>query len=134
MTDAQRIDLLEAGLEYGCDMPPVFLPGRPIWYIKKYPLHKQPRFNTLREAIDSAAECAGIAKNAEPSRVNRLRLLCDIRSDLPFEPRIHAEPRVYEHHEISVNPHGAVSVLTKHGLLGVKPHEMEWLERAGIKA
>ena len=57
----------------------------------------------------------------------RLRLLRTVRSELPFPPFLRAEPREYEAHEIQVNPHGAVSVMTPDGWLGVKPDEFEWL-------
>lgn len=36
--------------------------------------------------------------------------------------------RIYEPSELSINPHGAVSVITPKGLLGVKPDEFEWVE------
>ncbi len=57
----------------------------------------------------------------------RLRLLWAVRSELPFPPFLVAEERVYEPHEIRVNPHGAVCVLTAKGWLGIKPDEMEWI-------
>ena len=57
-----------------------------------------------------------------------LRLLCNVRSEIPFEPRLVALARVYEPREISINPYGAVSVWTEHGLLGVKPGEFEWCD------
>jgi hypothetical protein len=36
--------------------------------------------------------------------------------------------RVYDPGEIDVNPHGAVSIMTPGGWLGIKPDEMEWLD------
>ena len=61
------------------------------------------------------------------SNGRRLRLLRAVRSELPFGPFLRAECRAYEPSEISVNPHGAVSVRTPQGWLGIKPDEMEWL-------
>ena len=58
----------------------------------------------------------------------KLRLLRTVRSELPFPPFLVAEPRIYEPSELSINPHGAVSVITPKGLLGVKPDEFEWVE------
>ncbi len=57
----------------------------------------------------------------------RLRVLRQVRSELPFPPALVAEPRVYEADEIVVNQHGAVAVRTSGGLLGIKPDEFEWL-------
>ena len=57
----------------------------------------------------------------------RLRLLRQVNSDLPFPPFLTADARVYEPDEVSVNQHGAVSVKTPKGLLGVKPGEFEWI-------
>ena len=60
--------------------------------------------------------------------VRRLRLLHDVRSELPFAPFSVAKARVYDPAEIDVNPHGAVSVMTPGGWLGIKPDEMEWID------
>jgi hypothetical protein len=58
-----------------------------------------------------------------------LRLLHTVRSELPFPPFCSAAARVYGPDEISVNPHGSVSVMTPQGRwLGIKPDEMEWCE------
>lgn len=57
-----------------------------------------------------------------------LRLLRQVRSDLPFPPYLIAEARTYAPKEIQVNMHGAVSVLTPNGWIGVKPDEFEWVE------
>ena len=57
----------------------------------------------------------------------KLRLLRPVRSDLPFPPFLVAEVRVYAPQEIRINPHGAVSVLTPNGWLGLKPDEFEWV-------
>lgn len=62
-----------------------------------------------------------------PNR-RRLRLLCEVRSDLPFPPKLIAAPRVYETSEIEVNQYGAVSIKMSGGSLGIKPHEFEWVE------
>ncbi len=62
-----------------------------------------------------------------------LLLFRTVRSDLPFPPYLVAEPRVYLPHEIQVNPHGAVSVITPNGYLGIKPDEFEWIEKDGSK-
>ena len=60
----------------------------------------------------------------------KLRLLQVVRSELPFPPFLVALPRVYEDSEISLNPHGAVAVMTEQGgWLGSKPDEMEWIEK-----
>jgi hypothetical protein len=67
---------------------------------------------------------------SEPTR--HLRLLRTVRSDLPFAPFLTALARVYDPAEIQVNPHGAVSVLTPGGWLGVKPDEMEWCETSDV--
>ena len=60
----------------------------------------------------------------------RLRLLRTVRSELPFAPFSVAKARVYDPSEIDINPHGAVSVMTPGGWLGIKPDEMEWLDSA----
>jgi hypothetical protein len=60
----------------------------------------------------------------------RIRILREVRSDLPFPPVLVAKPRVYEADEIVINPHGAVAVKTHGGLLGIKPDEFEWIEDA----
>jgi hypothetical protein len=58
----------------------------------------------------------------------RLRLLCEVRGDWPIGHTTVAAARVYEPHEIQINPHGAVAVLTPSGdYLGIKPAEMEWV-------
>lgn len=64
---------------------------------------------------------------SEAKQPMRLRLLKKVISELPFPPFLLAEARVYQPQEISVNPHGAVSVKTPGGWLGIKPNEMEWL-------
>ncbi len=56
-----------------------------------------------------------------------LRLLRQVKSDLPFGPRLVAEPRLYSPAEIDINPHGAVSVKIDGEWLGIKPEEMEWV-------
>jgi hypothetical protein len=48
--------------------------------------------------------------------------------DWPIGHTNKAPARIYETHEISLNPHGAVAVLGSGGWLGIKPDEMEWLE------
>ena len=62
--------------------------------------------------------------------MRKLRLLKAVRSELPFPPYLLAEARAYAPDEIRVNPHGAVSVKTPNGWLGIKPNEMEWCEDA----
>ena len=57
-----------------------------------------------------------------------LRLLREVKSGLPFPPYLSAGPGVYGPSAIDVNPHGAVSVMTAGGWLGIKPNEMEWIE------
>lgn len=60
----------------------------------------------------------------------KIRLLQDVRSDLPFPPFYTAMAGIYEDSEISINSQGAVSVLTEQGTwLGIKPDEMEWIEK-----
>ncbi len=63
--------------------------------------------------------------------MRRLRLLHDVRGKFPIGHHTKATARIYEPWEITVNPHGAVSVLTGGGYLGIKPSEMEWIEPAG---
>lgn len=58
----------------------------------------------------------------------RLRIIRQVRGDWPIGHLSVAEPRVYEPNEILVNIHGAVSVMTPQGWLGIKPDEMEWIE------
>ena len=57
---------------------------------------------------------------------SRVRLLRSLRGDFPIGHTLRADARIYETDEIYLNPHGAVSVLTPNGWLGVKPNEMEW--------
>lgn len=61
---------------------------------------------------------------------NRLLLLHDVRGDFPIGHHNIARARIYEHEDIVVNPHGAVAVRTPNGILGIKPAEMKWLDRA----
>lgn len=64
--------------------------------------------------------------------MKRLRLLQTLRGDGPWRNTV-AHPRIYEQHEISANPLGAISVLAANGRwLGVKPAEMEWLEETEV--
>lgn len=63
----------------------------------------------------------------------KLLLLKTITGDGPFFRTV-AEARVYEPHEISVNRHGAVSVLAANAKwLGVKPDEMRWLDKPSVE-
>jgi len=52
----------------------------------------------------------------------------EVRSELPFSPFLVAAPRVYGPEELSINPHGAVAIITPQGELGVKPGEFEWVD------
>ena len=62
--------------------------------------------------------------------MKRLRLLQTVRGDFPIGHNTIAYARVYEPDEISINPHGAVSVRVSDGWLGIKPDEMEWIDDA----
>ena len=59
MTDQERIDWLAKhhcpiGKDFPGRGPDIFGPNGG-WFLKtKYPLHRQPRYETLREAIDAA--------------------------------------------------------------------------------
>lgn len=72
--------------------------------------------------------------NPPQAGARRLRLLRTIHSDLPFPPFLTAMAGVYEGAAIDVNPHGAVSVMTDGGWLGVMPHEMEWIDVTALPA
>lgn len=63
---------------------------------------------------------------------DRIRLLKNIRSELPFGRRYTAVAGIYGPEQIEVNPLGAVSVKTAGGLLGVKPAEFEWIDENGL--
>lgn len=63
----------------------------------------------------------------------KLRLLEIVRSDWIFRKAdaLYVAPAgVYEGDTVKINPHGAVSVLTPGGWLGIKPAEMVWLNQA----
>lgn len=61
---------------------------------------------------------------------NRLLLYKDIRGDWPIGHTTIAKAGVYEDPDIQVNRYGAVCVKASNGkMLGVKPDEMEWIER-----
>ena len=67
-----------------------------------------------------------VARATKDKEVRRLRLLRKVRSDLPCNTLI-AQPRVYDPHEIQINPLGAVSLILPSGVLGIKPDEFEWI-------
>lgn len=84
--------------------------------------------NFLQTQVDRFKAVSGKSTlPAETQPPRRIRLLNEVRSDLPFGPRLIAPARVYESSEIVVNAYGAVSVITPTGVLGIKPDEFEWI-------
>jgi len=66
-------------------------------------------------------------RDSWPGRTWSLRTRYRVRGDFPYGGT-RAPERLYEHDEIDVNPHGAVSVRATNGRwLGLKPDEMEWM-------
>ena len=66
--------------------------------------------------------------NEQTPQRRSLRLRRAVRSDLPLPPFRFAPAGIYPPEKIQTNRHGAVSVLTDGGWLGIKPDEMEWME------
>ena len=81
-------------------------------------------------AAETADECGVYVVSDGEDEMNpkRLRLIKTVRGDWPIGHKTVAEARIYNPHEIQINPLGAVSVLTPNGWLGIKPEEMEWAD------
>lgn len=85
----------------------------------------------LKHVHERAADLAEMTEVSEERR--ELLLFRRITSEIPVGPRLVAEPGTYGADRISLNEHGAVSVLAVSaggttGWLGVKPGEFRWLE------
>ena len=58
----------------------------------------------------------------------RIRLQHTVRGDWPIGHKSVAKPGEYGPEDLQLNQHGAVSVKTPNGWLGLKPHEFEIIE------